>query len=87
MGDELTSFDVKACGDALREHALKEFLARSTSTDAFIRNWLGAYRPRTGTPRTEMEQAVRYYLGDDRWSPTKRVRSTVQPVGFADVGE
>lgn len=83
MDNELTSLAVVACGEALKEHAVKEFLARSTSTDTFVRNWLGEHYPRNKTPRIEVEQAVRNYLGDIKWSPSsRRDRPAVRSVEF-----
>ena len=72
MDDELRSLDVKMAAEAAKEYALQDFLGRSTSLDSFLRNWIGEHYPRTSTPRTEFEQAVRAYLGDLTWTPRER---------------
>jgi hypothetical protein len=83
MDDELRSLAVKEIGEAVKEHAIRDFLGRSTSLDSFLRNHLGENYPRTSTPRTEVEQAVRAYLGDTGWTPYKRSnRPAVQSLEF-----
>lgn len=73
MTEEMRSLAVRDCAEALKDQALREFLARSTSVDNFVRNWLGEHYPnKFRTPRTEIEQAVRACLGDTGWSPYKR---------------
>lgn len=74
MEHEPTSMDVVDCGEAVKIHALSEFLSRSTSMDTFLRSWLGERFPRCKTTRIEMETAVRAYLGDLEWSPPERSR-------------
>ena len=81
--DEMRSRAVAECGEALKIHAVREFLGRSTSTDLFIKNWMGENHPRVRTPRPEIEEAVRLYLGDDGWSPYRRAdRPAVRSVEF-----
>jgi len=76
MEDEITSRDIAQMGDAVKVRALDEFLGRSTSMDVFIKQWLGENGIRTTIPRTEIEQAIRAYLGDTFWEPHHRRASS-----------
>jgi hypothetical protein len=81
--EEMRSRAVADCGEALKVQALKEFLGRATSTDLFVKNWMAENHARVRTPRPEIEEAVRLYLGDDGWSPYRRSdRPAVRSVEF-----
>jgi hypothetical protein len=76
VSDDIGSKTIAQLGEAVRVHALNEFMSRSTSMEVFIKQWLGENGLRPDVPRTEIEQAVRAYLGDTFWEPHHRRASS-----------
>lgn len=74
---ELTSRDVAACAEALREYALNNFLNRPSARENFVKMWMGENRPNSGTTKAEMDLAVQLYFGVD---PLSRRLEFVNPI-------